>query len=101
MGDEEAHDHGTTTHDYQHGCDSSSNTCVLKQAVIVPSSQARFVNNCNNCTDNHNHNFFILSNFGYEDLEPFSAVVISIPEISSFFISFVTPTLGLRAPPIA
>lgn len=97
--DQDAHIHNTPAQDHQHdGTDNT--TCVLKQAVIVPSSQAKSVNSRDNCSDNHNHDFYILSNFGHVDLQPVSEVVTCNPEFPSFFISFVTTSLGLRAPPI-
>jgi hypothetical protein len=98
--DAEAHGHNTDAKDHQHDGNANSTECVLKQAFVIPSSQAKFVNNCDNCSDNHNHHFFILSNFGYVDLQPDFEVVTYIPEFSSFLISFVTTSLGLRAPPL-
>ncbi|MGV8112681.1 MAG: DUF6769 family protein [Lentimicrobium sp.] len=93
------HTQKSPEHNHQHdGADNT--TCVINQAVIISSSQARFVNNCDNCSDNHNHDFYNLSNFGYIDLLPVSEVITYIPEFSSFLISYVTTSLGLRAPPV-
>lgn len=74
--------------------------CVLKQAVIIPSTQSRYLKNCDKCTDTHNHDFYIISSFRYIDLLPVSQVVTYLPEFPSFFTTFVTPILGLRAPPL-
>lgn len=87
-----------STDNHQHD-GSDSTTCVLKQAVIIPSSQTRFINNCDNCSDNHIHDYIILSNLGYEHTQFVSEIVTHIPEFPSFYTTFVTPTLGLRAPP--
>jgi hypothetical protein len=98
--DADAHVHNTDAKDHQHDGNANSTECVLKQTFVIPSSQARFVNNCDNCSNNHNHNLYILSSFGYVYLQPFSEVVPYFPEFSSFLISFVTTSLGLRAPPL-
>lgn len=98
--DTDAHVHNTDAKDHQHDGNSNTTACVLKQAILIPSAQGRFLYNCDNCSDNHNHDFYILSNFGYVDLQPVSEVVTCNPEFPSFFISFVTTSLGLRAPPI-
>ncbi|MBK8807545.1 MAG: hypothetical protein IPO21_13245 [Bacteroidales bacterium] len=98
-GDSEAHIHNTASQDHQH--DGADNTiCVLKQAVIVPSSQVKSINTCDNCSDNHNHDFIIHSDFGNEHSQFVSEVISYKPEFPSFYTTFVTPTLGLRAPPI-
>lgn len=97
--DATTHTHNSAEHNHQH--DGTDNTaCALKQAVIIPTSQDKFLKSCDNCTDNHYHDFYILSTFGYVFSEPVSEVVRYIPEFSSFYITFVTPTIGLRAPPI-
>lgn len=98
--DTDAHVHNTDAKDHQHDGNSNTTACVLKQAILIPSTQSRTLNNCDNCSDNHNHDFYILSNFGYVDLQPVLQVVTYNPEFPSFFISFVTTSLGLRAPPI-
>ncbi len=92
--DTDAHVHNNDAKDHQHDGNTNSTACVLKQAVLIPSAQGRILNNCDN------HDFYILSNFGYVDLQPISEDVTYIPEFPSFFISFVTASLGLRAPPI-
>lgn len=98
--DTETHIHNTDAKDHQHDGNSNSTSCVLKQAVLIPSAQSRILNNCDNCSDDHNHDYYILSTFGHVDLQPISEDVTYIPEFPSFFISFVTTSLGLRAPPI-
>ncbi len=98
--DEHSHFDNTSAKDHQHDNNSHSTICVLKQAVVIPSSQAKHLNNYDNCSDNHNHNFYILSNFGYVDLQPISEAIASKSVSPSFYTTFVTPTLGLRAPPI-
>lgn len=87
-------------HEHQHDGNTNSSACVLKQASLVPTSQGKHLKNCNNCSDNHNHDFYILSNFGFTDKPPISKVVTYFPLHSSYLITFVTSTPGLRAPPI-
>lgn len=91
----------STESDHQHdGQNNLDICCVLKQAFISPSLQGRFLKSLKNCTDNHNHNFFILSNLGYEDLQPVLIPLEDVPDFPPFLISFLTTSLGLRAPPI-
>lgn len=97
--DDAIHTQNSTTHKHQHdGTDNS--TCVLKQAVIIPSSHDKIIKSCDNCSDNHIHDFFVLSSIGDIDLQPISHTETTVPEFPSFLTSFVTSTLGLRAPPI-
>lgn len=96
--DEEDHAHKSSETDHQHDGSTDSSTCVLKQAYIIPSSQERFVNNLNNPQDNLH--FFIFSNFEQVDLQPVSDYIKFTPKLFSFYTKFITPTLGLRAPPI-
>lgn len=98
-GDAAIHNHNSTEHSHQHDGTDNAN-CILKQAVIIPSSQSRILKDCDNCIYTHSHDFFIFSNnFAFKDLQPSSLNELTVPKFSSFFISFVTPTLGLRAPP--
>lgn len=96
----EAHNPNTAAEDHQHDGDANSTPCLLKQAFLIRTEQIRILDNCDNCTNNHHHDFCILANFEQVDFKPFSEVVVDIPEFSPFFISFVTTSLGLRAPPI-
>lgn len=96
-GDAISHSHSTTGHNHQHD-ETNSEACILKQAVIIPTSQARLLNNCDNCSDNHNHDFFIPSYFGLETLQPITVTVSTVSEFT--FSSYITSSLGLRAPPI-
>lgn len=93
------HTHSANKHNHQHN-NTDSSTCLLKQAVIISSSQGKFLKSCDNCTDKHNHEFFILSNIGFGDLQPISVTEENVPKFQSFLISFVTTSIGLRAPPI-
>jgi hypothetical protein len=94
------HDHNVAKHDHQHDSNKNSTTCILKQSVIVPTTQGKQLRSCDNFTDNHSHDYYIISNFGYVDLQPVSEVGTCNSEFPSLFISFVTTSLGLRAPPI-
>lgn len=90
----------TTAHGHQHDNHTNSATCVLKQAVIIPSTEGKFFKCCDNYSDNHSYNYYILFNPGNIDLQPISEVVAFIPVLPSFLTSSVTITPGLRAPPM-
>jgi hypothetical protein len=96
-----AHNHDFSPKDHEHDGNTNSNTCVLKQAVVIPTSQDKLFKSCDNCTNSHNHNFYILPNFEFADLLPVSEVASNIPELSFFITPFVRLILRLRAPPIA
>jgi hypothetical protein len=101
--DFEAHKHQPNEENHKHNHEHDGNNgslCVLKQAIVLPVHQSRQLDGCSDCSDNHNHDFFIFSDFGYVDLQPDFEVVTYIPEFSSFLISFVTTSHGLRAPPL-
>lgn len=98
--DAESHVHNIDIKDHQHDGNKNSTTCILKQSILIPSAQIRILNNCDNCSDNHNHDFYILSNYGYVDFQPITEIIIYTPDLPSFYTKNVTPTLGLRAPPI-
>jgi len=100
VGDQEAHIHNNSAQNHQHDGNKNSTGCILKQAVVILPSQVRFLNNCYNCSDNHNKDYFIHSNFEFEDLQTVSVNVASVPEFDSILISFVTTSPGLRAPPL-
>jgi len=91
--------HNNSEHEHQHDGNENSNCCILKQYVVTPSFQGKQLRSCDNCSDNHNHDYYTLSNIGYCDLQPVSKVVTYYPVHSSYLLSFVTSTLGLRAPP--
>jgi len=93
------HNHNVAEHNHQHDGNKNSTSCILKQSFVVPTSQGKQLKSCDNCSDNHNHDFYTLSNIGYCDLQPVSNVVTYYPVHSSYLLSFVTSTLGLRAPP--
>jgi hypothetical protein len=97
--DAEAFSHNSTEHNHQHDA-TDNTTCVLSQAVIIPLSQTKSISNCDHRSGTDNHDFFIISNFGYDDFQSYSETKASAPEFHSFLISFVTTSLGLRAPPI-
>lgn len=97
--DAEVYSHNSTERNHQH--DATDNTsCVLNQAVIIPLSQTKSISSCDHRSDTGYDDFFIISNFGYDDFQTYSETEASAPEFHSFLISFVTTSLGLRAPPI-
>jgi hypothetical protein len=99
QGDAIPHNHNVAEHDHRHDGNKNSTSCILEQSVVVPTSQGKQLKSHDNCSDNHNQDYYILSNFGYSDLQPISKVVTYFSVYSSYLLSFVTSTLGLRAPP--
>lgn len=94
------HNHNVPDHDHQHDDNTNSTTCVLQQTFVVPALHSNLFKCCCNYSDNQNLDFYILSKLGLTELQPVSKVVARFPLHSSYLISFVTSTLGLRAPPI-
>jgi hypothetical protein len=93
------HTQNSTEHNHQHdGTDNT--TCVLNQVVIILPNQGRILNEFENCTDTCNHNFYITAPFEYPHLQSLPAIVSTVPKLNLFFTTFVSPTLGLRAPPV-
>lgn len=98
--DEFAHTHDSSEHNHHHDGNNSDNSCYLKQAAVISSVQSKLSHSCNRCPDNHHHDFIITPNFEFDEFHSFSAAVSCIPEISFTITSYVTRTLGLRAPPV-
>jgi cell division protein FtsL len=99
LNDEYAHTHESSQHNHHHD-GSADNCCILKQAVFITTVQLRLSDSNNTCLDNHTLNFIILSDFGFDEFYSLSVIASCIPEISFTITSYVTKTLGLRAPPI-
>lgn len=97
--DTKQHKHNVTEHDHQHNDNKNSTTCILKQSFVVPTSQGKYLKTGINYLYNPNHDCFLSSNFGYSDLQAVLKIAFCFPERSSSILSFVTSSLGLRAPP--
>ncbi|MDX9880527.1 MAG: hypothetical protein RBS73_00580 [Prolixibacteraceae bacterium] len=97
--DTSTHEHSNAKPSHQDDGNKNSTSCVLKQSFLVPPSQGKHLKSYNNCSDNYNHDYYLLSNIEYSDLQPIFNVVSYFPLHSSYIISFVTSALGLRAPP--
>lgn len=91
--------HNSAGHDHQHDGNNKSNCCILKQSVVVVTSQGKLLKNYNNCSDNHIDDNSILTDNEYVDQQTITKFVFYLPENPSYLTSFVTSTLGLRAPP--
>lgn len=95
-----AHKHNAPADNHQHDGSSSAN-CILKQAVIVPSNQGKNETDCVFCSLNHSLDLqFTLPYTGNEAIIPIFSIVASIPDVSFSFSSYITTSLGLRAPPL-
>lgn len=98
---EATHESNSTEPDHKHDGNNTSTSCVLKQAVVLPTNQSRQECDYISYTDNNSTKFlFALFNSGTE-----SAVLVLLCEASDKVIipsysSFVNTSLGLRAPPV-
>jgi hypothetical protein len=99
QGDALPHNQNIPEHNHQHDGNKNSTSCILEQSVVVPTTQDKNLKTFNNCSDNHNHDYYTLSDFWYSDLQPVSNVVTYSHVHSSYLQSFVTSILRLRAPP--
>src|SRR5512138_1424267 len=63
--DKESIDHNKPADDHQHDGGASSNGCLLKLVVVLPSEQSRLFKDCDNCT--HNHDIEIFPTLEYLD----------------------------------
>lgn len=97
--DTKQHKHNVTEHDHQHDDNKNTTTCILKQSFVVPTSQDKYLKIGINFSDNHNHDYFLPSNFGYSDLQSVLKTVIYFSERSSLILPLVTSSHGMRAPP--
>ena len=80
---------------------SSSANCILQQAVIVSSNQGKNETDCIFCSHNHSLDLqFTLPYNGNEAIIPIFSIVASMPDVSFCFSSYITTSLGLRAPPL-
>lgn len=95
--DDGIHEHGDN--DHQEGFPHAT-PCEFKLAVVVPSSQAKQLRACDDCSDNHQHDFFLITAEKHSAVLFLLSAVSNDPDYSSFYTSYVTSTLGLRAPPI-
>lgn len=93
--DDGVHEHGN---DHQEG-QSHATPCEFKLAVVVPSSQGKQLKSCDDCLDSHQHISYLPTVVERVELPLQLAAVTNNPVYASFYTSFVTPTLGLRAPP--
>jgi hypothetical protein len=95
-----AHKHNTQEDNHQHDGSSSAN-CLLKQAVIVSSNQGKNETDCVFCSHLHSLDLhFTLPYTGNEVIIPICRIVASPPDVFFSFSSYITTSLGLRAPPI-
>lgn len=86
-------------HNHEHDGNESTNSCVLKQAVIVPSSVEKLFKCSDNCANHDYYNFYILP-ISNNEKTPKLIVFSSVPDLSFQYLSFATNSLGLRAPPM-
>ncbi len=95
------YNHNVTEHNHQHDGNKNSTSCILKQSVVVPTSQGRQLKSCDNYSGNHNPDYYTQSHFGISDLQADSKVVAYYPVQAFYLLLFVTSALGLRAPPLS
>ena len=98
-----AHKHNTSGHNHQHDGENSSESCALKQAVVIPANSLRQEFKCLGCDDNHSPFIHFQAILFSNEFMSFVPKIISdaqIPLKTSSHFNFVSTSLGLRAPPI-
>ncbi|MDD2306806.1 MAG: hypothetical protein PHP53_19045 [Prolixibacteraceae bacterium] len=98
-----AHNHNTSEHNHQHDGENSSESCALKQAVVVPINSLRHEFKCLGCDDDHSkfvHFQAILFSDEFPLFVPLTIQNAQIPLITSSHSNFVSASIGLRAPPV-
>ncbi len=98
-----AHKHNTPEHNHQHDGENSSESCALKQAVVVPANSLRHEFKCLGCDDNHSQLVYfqaILFVSEYISFVPKIISIAQIPLITSSHSNLVSTSSGLRAPPV-
>lgn len=96
------HTHSPLEHDHQHNGNDSSDCCILKQLVLLPSNQDKQECKCSFLTDGHSSDDgFQAVLFDNEFLSFRSIVALNtdVPLRTPPYIVFVNNSLGLRAPP--
>ncbi len=86
--------------DEHHEGHSHATPCEFRLAIVVPSSQGKQLRSCDDCSDSHQHNLYLLTASVRVELPPQQVAPTNNPDFSSFHTSFVASTLGLRAPPL-
>jgi len=95
---ENKHHHHDSKDEHQHNDNLS---CLLKQAIIVPSSSVKFNLKCNDLSFGSYDIYSILFYSNSDNLAYFPFVRhVYKPYLSSQHPSIVNSSLGLRAPPI-
>lgn len=97
-----AHEHNTPEHNHEHDGENSSESCALKQAVVIPANLVRQEFKCLGCDDNHSTFVHFHAILFSNEFIPFVPKVVSneqIPLITYSHSNFVSASLGLRAPP--
>ena len=96
-------DNENNSHNHEHDGKTGIDLCLLKQAVVLPSSQARQELRFPDFPDSHSF-FYTINSFDIKACDP----VISVPlspligfydRIPSSYSCCVSSSLGLRAPP--
>ncbi len=93
-------EHKNAASEHEHDGDESSSSCVLKQADVLLTHQNRKDCVCNPDSDNHNHDFAVLSNNKLPEIIPICLGKISTLLATSNYSAYLAASIGLRAPPI-
>lgn len=96
------HDEGVHEHENeQEGRHSQTTPCEFRLAVVVPSSNGKQLRGSDDGSGSHQHGICLISNDKPDVASCSSAIAWVSPVYLSFFTSYVTAVLGLRAPPVA
>lgn len=95
------HCHNNPQAEHGHDGAGNANFCLLKQAVIIPTSVIKFFKSYDNCPKNHDQEYYFLINCIYKVVSPHPTAETFAPGLTFQFITFINSSQGLRAPPKA
>ena len=88
---------------HKHDCEGYSADCILQEPVIVPSNQwkpeIKFVSGINDNSGNDDFQYHQASNL-IKAFIPVSFNISTVPPENCTYSSYVSSSLGLRAPPV-
>ncbi len=95
--------HNDSEKDHRHDGKTTTEYCILKQLIVVPSSPQRQDGKYFGCYLNYPAFDGFQAILLYTDLEPFVPLLVfnePAPSLTSGYTRFLSTALGLRAPPI-
>ena len=94
------HGHNSPQDNHQHDDSKNSGTCILKQAIALPSNLGKQELKYIESTDSPSHFFlFTLNNEASETVTPAILNTVFATESRFSYTDYITSSAGLRAPP--